>query len=359
MLDIHACGCKRQTKQNKQVSGTSRAEKELSRWKWTCFPYVNIAMATFVNRTQGLEPGPNFIPGHSIPMQGLNAIVGEIAGSNIPILVVGESGTGKEVYVRLIHRLSRLRHNALTKLSCRAMEPGDFLAQLRGILGIDREETVDGARTLFLDGIDELDLDCQRGLLALLPDGEHEKDNYSRVRLITSATRNLEKEVEGGRFRKELFFRINGVCLRLPALRERRDDIPLLLDYFLERDSAQTKRAIPTLSKEEVEQLERHDWPGNIRELENFARKISTFGHVREAIADLHRGPKISTQVSGESEQYSLKVVARTASRQAERELIREALERTHWNRKRAAQQLKISYKSLLYKIKQTGLVGQ
>jgi len=321
--------------------------------------FKRIDMATFVNHLQGLETGPNFIPGQSTSIQDLNAIVGEIAGTNIPILVVGESGTGKEVYARLIHRLSRLSHKPLTKLSCRATEPGDFLAQLRSSLSTDREETVDGARTLFLDGIDELDLDCQRGLLALLPDGEHEKDNFTGVRLITSATRNLEKEIEGGRFRKELFFRINGVCLRLPALRERKDDIPLLLDYFLTKHSAQTGRAVPALSKEEADLLERHDWPGNIRELENFARKISLFGHVREAIEELHKGPRVSNQLSGESERFSLKVVARTASRQAERELIREALERTHWNRKRAAQQLKISYKSLLYKIKQTGLVGQ
>jgi len=316
-------------------------------------------MATFVNQAQGLQIGPNFIPGQSTCIQELNAIVGEIAATKIPILVVGESGTGKEVYARLIHRLSRLCDKPLTKLSCRATEPGDFLAQLKSSLSRDGEGTVGEARTLFLDGIDELDLDCQRGLLALLPDGEHEKDNSSGVRLITSASRNLEKEIEGGRFRKELFFRINGVCLRLPALRERKDDIPLLLDYFLTKHAAQTKREGPTIGKEELELLGRHDWPGNIRELENFARKISTFGHAREAIEELHKGPRVSTEHSGEPERFSLKVVARTASRQAERELIREALERTHWNRKRAAQQLKISYKSLLYKIKQTGLVGQ
>jgi two-component system, NtrC family, response regulator AtoC len=316
-------------------------------------------MVTFVNYVQGLEAGPNFIPGQSTSIQELNATVCEIAATNIPVLVVGESGTGKEVYARLIYRLSRLCHKPLTKLSCRAMEQGDFLAQLRSSLSADREQNADGARTLFLDGIDELGLDCQKGLLALWPDGEQERDDYSGVRLITSATRNIEKDIEAGRFRRELFFRINGVCLRLPTLRERKDDISLLLDYFLAKYAGQSKGAVPTLSKEDVELLAKHDWPGNIRELENFARKISSFGHVREAIEELHNGPKISTQVPGESERFSLKVVARTASRQAERELIREALERTHWNRKRAAQQLKISYKSLLYKIKQTGLVGQ
>jgi two-component system, NtrC family, response regulator AtoC len=195
-------------------------------------------------------------------------------------------------------------------------------------------------------------------LLSLLPDGEQEKHGHDQVRLVTSASRNLEKEIERGRFRKELYFRINGVCLRLPALRERKADLPLLLEYFLAKYAAQNDREVLALSKEELELLGTHNWPGNIRELENFARKISLFGDSRMAIEELRTMPKIPSTPPAEPSYSSLKAAARTASRQAEREIIREALERTHWNRKRAAQQLNISYKSLLYKIKQTGLVG-
>jgi two-component system response regulator AtoC len=296
------------------------------------------------------------VSGRSPAIQSLNAIIGEIAATDIPVMLVGESGTGKEVYTRLIHRLSRHSRKPLTKLSCRALEPGEFLAQLKSYLKTEPEEDGDGVRTVFLDGIDELELACQKALLAMLPDGEYEENGHHQARLITSASRNLEKEIEGGRFRKELFFRINGVCLHLPALRERKEDIPMLLEYFLTKHAGETNREVPLLSKEELELLGTHDWPGNIRELENFARKVSLFGHTGEAIKELLRMPKIPLMLPGEPSRFSLKIAGRTASLQAERELIREALERTHWNRKQAAQQLNISYKSLLYKIKQTGL---
>jgi two-component system response regulator AtoC len=306
----------------------------------------------------GWSSDSGFVFGNSSAIQGLNRVIEEIARTDIPVLLMGESGTGKEVYTRLIHRLSRHSHRPLIKLSCRALEPAEFLAQLRICLGTEAEDAPDSLRTLFLDGIDELDMACQKALLSMLPDGEHEKNGNGLVRLITSASWNLEKEVDGGRFRKELFFRINGVSLRLPPLRERKEDIQALLEYFLEKHAAEIHREVPTLSKEESESLTTYNWPGNIRELENFARKISMFGHTREAMEELRSMPKIASMLPGESQTTSLKVVARAASRQAERELIREALERTHWNRKRAAQQLNISYKSLLYKIKQTGLEG-
>jgi DNA-binding NtrC family response regulator len=313
-------------------------------------------MATTASHAQDLEVNPKFVSGQSAAIQGLNTIVGEIAGTNVPVLLVGESGTGKEVYAHLIHRLSRQCHKPLAKLSCRALEPGEFLAKLKSCLDVEGEDTAEGARTLFLDGIDELELACQKTLLSMLPDGDQENNSYDQVRLITSASRNLEKEVEGGRFRRELFFRINGVCLRLPPLRERKEDIRLFLEYFLVKHAAENHREIPNLSTEELELLSTHDWPGNIRELENFARRISLFSHTQEAIEELHRMPKSTSTFPEDPSRFSLKTAARTALRQAERDLIREALERTHWNRKRAAQQLNISYKCLLYKIKQTGL---
>jgi two-component system, NtrC family, response regulator AtoC len=320
-------------------------------------PRVNMGATVQSAPDQGLNI--RFVWGQSAAIQNVNKTVEEIAGTGIPVLLVGESGAGKEVYARLIHRLSQNSHEPLSKLSCRALGPAQFLAELRDLLKRGPRHNSNGGRTVFLDGVDELETECQTALLSMLPDGDHEQVSVDPTRLITSSSRNIEKEVEGGRFRKELFFRINGVCLRLPALRDRKEDIPLLLDCFLARHAAEANRGLPNLGQKELELLGTHDWPGNIRELENFARKISLRGEAREALEELHNTPRISTVPAGEPQGISLKVAARTASRQAERELIRAALERTHWNRKRAAEQLKISYKSLLYKIKQTGLEGR
>lgn len=314
-------------------------------------------MTATADRVQGLEANAGFFPGRSVAIQSVNAIVANIAGSDVPVLLVGESGTGKEVYARLIHGLSRHGYKPLVKFHCRTMERGEFLAQLKARSMRRPEDSVGRGQAVFLDEIDELDATCQKALLSVLPDGEYEKKDQEPMRLIASTARKLEKEVEEGRFRKELFFRINGVCLRLPPLRERKDDIAVLLQYFLERHTPEIRREIVALGKEELELIESYDWPGNIRELENFARKISLFGRVREALQELQRFERASVPPH-ESSPTSLKAAARAASRQAERELIQEALERTHWNRKRAAQQLNISYKSLLYKIKQTGLAG-
>jgi two-component system, NtrC family, response regulator AtoC len=309
---------------------------------------------------QDVDTSAALVVGQSVAIQAVNKNIRELAATGIPVLIVGESGTGKEVYARLIHRLSHHSSTPLAKVNCRASESGEFLAQLKGLLKKNPEhKSMSGTQTVFLDGIDEVDSTGQRALLSVLPDGHEQADNRVEVRLIASASRNLETEIDGGRFRKELFFRISGVRISLPALRERKDDIPLLLLHFLTRNAEATGREVPEISQEEFGLIGTHDWPGNIRELEHFARKISLFGSAREAIAELQKTPKFAAEVRGELQGVSLKSVARTASRRAERELIREALERTHWNRKRAAEQLKISYKSLLYKIKQTGLEGR
>jgi two-component system response regulator AtoC len=214
----------------------------------------------------------------------------------------------------------------------------------------------DGPGALFLDGIDELDLACQKVLLSMLPDEETGKKRGACLRLISSASRNLEKEIEAGRFRRDLYFRISGVCLRLPPLRERKEDIPVLMEYFLTKHSSEVKRKAPMLGEEQVKLLTFHDWPGNIRELGNLAKKIVALGDADRAIGDLRAARLLTTRVEEGAQTFSLKVAARAASRQAERELILKALDRTHWNRKRAARELQISYKSLLYKIKQAGV---
>jgi len=314
-------------------------------------------MNTFLSRTVDPTAGNGFVYGRSVAMQSLNATVEEVARTNIPVLLMGESGTGKEVYGRLIHRLSKNCHTPLRKLSCRVVEPGEFFAQLKSDLGGNGNGSEDGPRTVFVDGIDELDPAYQKFLVSLLPDGGENGDH--RVRLIASTCRDLEQEIESGRFRRELYFRINGVRLRLPPLRERREDTAELMEHFLAKHAGELGREAPVVSGQEMEFLETYDWPGNIRELENLARKIAVLGDSRKAIHELQDKPKVEAALGGDARSSSLKVAARAASRQAERDLISQALERTRWNRKRAARDLQISYKSLLYKIKQTGLDGK
>ena len=307
----------------------------------------------------GLRPTKSaFVVGCSPAIQTLNAMVEEVALTNIPVVLVGESGTGKEVYGRAIHRLSKQGQWPLKKVNCRAVDQGEFLALLKSDLLKSAESSEDGRQTLFLDGIDELDLGSQRALLSLLPDGETEDNNSKRVRIIASTVRNLEKEIESGRFRSELYFRINGVCLRLPPLRDRKEDILVFMEHFLAKHAADLGRQVPLLSDQETELLMTHDWPGNLREMENLARKIVVLGDSRRAIEELRAMPRLEPTPAEEPRGSSLKVAARAASRRTERDLIAKALERTHWNRKRAAHDLQISYKSLLYKIKQTGLEG-
>ena len=312
--------------------------------------------------TNSLKPSAStgFVYGQAPAVQPLNALIQEIAETDLPILLVGESGTGKEIYARLIHRLSGLCEAPLTKVNCAALDAGRLLAELREELLSSGGNGEAAPRTLFLDGVHELDATTQRALLSLLPDGEP-KGNPGKPapRFIFSTSRNLEKEIEAGRFRRELYFRINGVILRLPPLRERKEDIPSLLEYFFHKHSNELKKKPPELSSEVHELLVAYDWPGNIRELENFAKKILAVGNPALALGDL-RANLSTVRVADESwHGSSLKIASRAASRGAERELIQKALEQTHWNRKRAARELQISYKSLLYKIKQTGLEGK
>ena len=172
--------------------------------------------------------------------------------------------------------------------------------------------------------------------------------------------------MRNGRFREELYYRINGVHLSLPPLRNRKEDIPTLLDFFLKKYASLFGRPEPQLTQPTMDLLLRHAWPGNIRELENFARKMVALGNEPLATHDLLkaetpiRSAAAPEAVAGNGHVplRSLKEAAREASRHAERAMILSQLERTHWNRKRTARELQISYKALLYKLKQLGLDG-
>lgn len=293
--------------------------------------------------------------GASKILESLHSTLVDVARTDIPVLILGESGTGKEVYARLLHRLSGYSELPLRKLSCAILDPFQLPREFPKPIPPDPHPQ--SPQMLFLDGIDELDLACQRVLLSLLPDylGEA-KTRGSLLRMVSSSTRDLEQDIEAGWFRKELFFRINGVCLRLPPLRERKEDIPPLVEFFLERHCRLLKKATPTLDNGVTELFLSYNWPGNIRELENVVKKIVALGDAKTTIADLQATLQRAPKAPGNDRALSLKSAAQAALRRTERELILKALERTHWNRKRAAQELQISYKSLLSKIKQAGL---
>ena len=295
---------------------------------------------------------PGFVYGLGPTMQTLNDMAGEVARTDIPVLVIGESGTGKDAYAKLIHRLSLKSEFLLKKINCASFEPEELFGQLR-----QSRQPLARHGTFYLDNVQELDTVSQRELLSHLPDGENlDSKELPSVRFISSTTGSLESEVEAGNFRRELYFRLNGVSLRLPPLRERKEDIPALVEYCVNKHSTLLNKVAPQLSEQAFQSLSAYHWPGNIRELENLARKLVVFGDVQIALNDLQMAGVVSSASGGASQGGSLKVAARAASKKAERELIMQALERTRWNRKRAARELQISYKSLLYKIKQIGV---
>ena len=300
-----------------------------------------------------------FVPGMSAAMQSLENVVAEIALTNIPVLLVGESGTGKEMFARRIHRLSTNGDAELVKIACASMNSANFASELGLDINSSRSNEMSSFRpgTVFFDEISELDAGCQRSLLYALPDGDQRpRRGFLGARVISTTSRNLDEEMRAGRFRGELYYRITGACLRLPPLRDRKEDIPILVESFLTRYSAEFGRPRPTLSPRTLRRFLDYSWPGNIRQLGNVVKKIVALGDENLALPEAAAAPvEVRTQPV-ETRSYSLKAAARAASREAERGMILEALARTRWNRKRAALELQISYKSLLYKLKQIGL---
>jgi two-component system, NtrC family, response regulator AtoC len=281
-------------------------------------------------------------------MEALNAMLAGLAQSNIPVLIVGESGTGKDVYAQRLHQLSLRSMDPFEKIGCASNENSQIREKLQNYV-----QGTNGTRsgTLFLDDVQELEPAMQKFLLALL-DAPGAALN---LRIVSSAAPCIERDVDTGHFRRELYFRLKGACLRLPPLRERREDIPTLLEHFLTKHAKEPNRGSLAVAPADLEALAAYDWPGNVRELENLAIKFIAVGSTcvdpRDFLARTLRGDG----APGTRYSSPLKVAARKALRRTERELILGALERTHWNRKKAAQDLQISYKSLLYKIKQIG----
>jgi two-component system, NtrC family, response regulator AtoC len=313
--------------------------------------------------TNGLESlmvreDRDFVGGICAAMQTLESVLAEIAATNIPVLLVGESGTGKAMFAHRLHSLSARSEERLVSITCAAMNPALLTAELElntnGVVGMPSQESSIGS--VFFEEISELDPACQRSVLYALPGDGTVRRGSLTARVISTTSRNLDEEMRAGRFRSELYYRINGVCLRLPPLRDRREDIPILVEFFLTKHSAQFGKPRPSVGPRAMRLLLDHSWPGNIRELENVVKKIVALGDEHLALSELTAVPIERPAEVFEPRAHSLKQAARAASREAERDLILKALEHTRWNRKRAAQELQISYKSLLYKLKQIGV---
>ena len=287
----------------------------------------------------------------STGMRTVEAVIRELSQNDVPMLVVAEHGSGKAAAAARIHALSS-----------RASEPFQVYH------GHEASEEILAARdrqggTVYLQDVGDLTALAQKELFRQIGlqgngDGNDSNDDQRRVpRFICGTSRELEPEVRAGRFREDLYYGISGVCLRLPPLRQRKEDIPLLRDWFLSAAARDFCRAVPALSPETQNFFVEYNWPGNIRELKDAARAIVALGDEALAMGGLRSLlRRVDRGASGEK--VSLKDAARAASREAERELILQVLTRTRWNRRRAAQELQISYKALLYKLKQIGYEG-
>jgi len=284
-----------------------------------------------------------FVQSSSPAMAQVLRAVENLALTDVPVLMVGEPGTGKQTLAEQMHRLSRKHSGIFTTIE--GVNPrwnddaGREIAERRG--------------TVYVRGVGDLDAAQQLKLWETF----FETDGSRRpaaARLIVSSEQNLEPEVRRGKFREDLYYRISGVCLCIPPLRQRKEDIAGLAQHFATRYSTLLGRPAE-LSPRLLQMFSEHAWPGNIGGLENVVRTVVAIGdeNIAQAAIRASGWRVLSREKNGV---VSLKQAAREASRAAERELILSALNRTRWNRKRAARELQISYKALLYKLKQIGI---
>jgi two-component system response regulator AtoC len=323
--------------------------------------------------------------GDNPKMRAVQEIIEQVADTDITVLVRGESGTGKEVVARALFQLGNRRSRPFVKVNCAALpselleselfgfEKGAFTGAQKRKLG--KFEYANGG-TIFLDEISEMAPGLQAKLLQVLQDGEFsrlggEGDVRVDARIIAATNRNLEESVRNGEFREDLYYRLNVVTVHIPPLRERLDAIPLLVEHFLRMYNAQYKKNVEKLSDDTLQRFRDYHWPGNVRELENMIKRVVVLGNEQAVVQEIESRGGDSPPESVEAESFDLaalgadfseardldlKAISKRAAQIAEKKVIERVLGQTRWNRKEAAERLQISYKALLYKMKENGL---
>jgi two-component system response regulator AtoC len=301
-------------------------------------------------------------------MRKLDAIISQVATTDATVLIQGESGVGKGLIAKVLHARSLRRERPFVNINCAAL-PAELLES--ELFGYDKGAFTGAHRrkagkfemahkgTIFLDEIGELPLPLQAKLLQVLHDGEYSRlgdENTVQVdvQILAATNRNLEQAVQAGTFRSDLYYRLNVVNITVPPLRERQEEISQLTSYFLQKYSKQYKRPLPILSVETLKLFQAYHWPGNIRQLENYVKRIIILGSEefvgQELIAEDTSIP------SPPSCGLGLKELSRRAARQVECKHIQQTLVQTQWNRVQAAKLLQVSYRTLLYKMEECGL---
>jgi Nif-specific regulatory protein len=341
-------------------------------------PVMNSRASTFVEVGEMTSENGMFIYA-SDKMHRIKEVIDQVANTDVTVLIQGESGVGKEVVARSIHQNSSRQHEPFVKVNCAAIpqelleseffgyEKGAFTGAYRQKLG--KFELAHGG-TIFLDEIVEIPLSLQAKLLQVLQDREFsrlggKKDVRVDVRVIAATNKNVEEFVENGHFREDLYYRMNVVNIHIPPLRERKEEIPIFVEYFLDKYRKKYNKDVEPLREPIFAVLQQHHWSGNVRELENVIHRYVVLGNEEAMFEELK--PSIVKDQSEKKERPtlvprprpSLKEVQHEAVLRAESELICRALNQTNWNRKRSAELLNISYKALLYKIKECGLHRQ
>ena len=295
----------------------------------------------------------------------------QVARFDFPVLLLGESGTGKEVLAQLIHKHSDRAHRTFLKVNCAAMpselleselfgyEPGAFTGAVKAKPG--KFELVNKG-TILLDEIGEMSPALQAKLLQVLQDGQFSRLGGRHpvkvdVRVLAATNINMTESIAKKTFREDLYYRLSSFVLSMPSLRQRKEEIPMMLRHFMIQVAERYACPLLSVSPRMMEACENYPWPGNIRELENFVKRYLVLGDENAAITELERGTVRESDPADvarvEPQNPDLKQMVKTLKNGAEMEAIASALEENGWNRKRTATMLNISYKALLYKIRQ------
>ena len=287
-----------------------------------------------------------FVESVSASMRPVEGVISELSQSDVPVLLLAEDGAGKHATARRIHEMSRRSGQPFHSLQCSTLRPDDLPISYHN-------GGQNHGGTIFLDELADLSSASQAYLReALLRAAGRNGSSDTGPRFICGSARDLEVEVKAGRLREDLYYRISGVCLRLPPLRQRKEDIPSLMAHFLSKYAQEFRRPIPEVSSQMARLFEDYSWPGNLRELESAARVLVALGDEQLAMGGL-RALLRQPSENGNGNRMSLKAAAKAASHQAEKELIRNTLKMVSGNREQAAKILGIGERTLYRKIKE------